>query len=559
MNQPRSTTLLLALFLVACVERREFQPLPDAGPPPTPSVPTLRLPANGDYRNPATPGARRPSFQWNASTWSGTETIRYEVELSTQRDFSSGVMGNSTSGTSYLPTMDLAVSTGRPVGARYFWRVRACVGEACSAFSDVWYVNVGRVRRDLNGDGFADVAIVAAGKNPPSATAGRLYIFSGGASGVDAVADSKIVGNGDVWFRRAVSAGDFNGDGFEDIAALVSKQDLSMKRVLVYFGTAGSAFDATDDRSVAAQSVAAAGDVNGDGFDDLVVATATTNGLVYGGKSDATIVPFGKGDLGNLHAAGDVNDDGYDDLLAIVGNEVQIYLGGASGPDEEVDGRLRGSGGNDYYGYSAASAGDVNSDGFADVLVGSPLDGTAGTNAGRAYIYFGKQGNAFDESPDGVFSAGEMLQLGFNVGGVGDLNGDGFDDIGVAYSKVDANYVDSFLRGGMFIYLGGTGPSFDTTSDTTLDGEGVGAFYGEFFTGGDVNGDGFDDLMVGSAGYESSGNGSDNVGRAYVYLGDAGRRLEPLPDTTFNGEAVKDYFGDIIGDGVITPGPLAPR
>lgn len=559
MNQPRSTTLLLALLLMACVERREFQPLPDAGPPPTPSVPTLRLPTNGDYRNPAMPGARRPSFQWNASTWSGTETIRYEVELSTQRDFSSGVMGNSTTGTSYLPTMDLAVSTGRPVGARYFWRVRACVGDDCSAFSDVWYVNVGRVRRDLNGDGFADVAIVAAGNNPPSSSAGRLYVFLGSIDGVAGVPQARIDGADDLWFRRAVSADDFNGDGFADIAALVTRQDLTMPRVLVYFGGDSPSFDATFDRSVAAQGVSAAGDIDGDGFDDLTVSTSSGSGVIYGGKSDMTVVPFATGDGAKLRGAGDVNGDGHADLITVAPNEARIYFGGAGALDASMDGRLRSNVSNDLYGYSSATAGDVNGDGFADVLVGAPADSTVGSHAGRAYVYLGGPGNSFDESADAVLSAPTNYQLGFNVGSIGDINGDGFDDVGVAYSRYDTGDVDSFLRGGMFIYLGGAGSSFDATSDSFLDGVGGGAYFGEHFAGGDVDGDGFDDLLVGSPGFEASGSASSNVGRAYVFLGAAGRGLETLPDSFMDGQAVKDYFGDIIGDGEITPGVVIPR
>lgn len=559
MNQPKSSALLLTFLLTACVERRDFRPLPDAAPLPTPSVPTLRLPANGDYRSLATSGARRPTFQWNASTWSGPEEIRYELELSTNRSFTTDVDKLETTGTSQQPREDLMSAGSPPVGSRYYWRVRACVGESCSDYSSVWSVNVGRVHRDLNGDGFADVAIVAAGNNPPASTAGRFYVFLGSASGVDATADSKILGNGDVWFRRAVAAGDLNGDGIGDIAALVSKQDLSMKRVLVYFGTTGASFDATPDLEVTAQSVSAGGDINGDGYDDLLVSSNSGNGILYGGKNDATIAPFNKGDAGRLHAAGDVNGDGYGDLLAVAGNEVQVYLGGQFAPSESAAGKLRGAGGGDFFGYSVASAGDVNSDGFADIVVGAPADATVGTNAGRAFIYFGKAGAAFDENPDGVFSVGEKFQLGFNVGAIGDVNGDGFGDVGIAYSKVDANDVASFYRGGLLVYLGGTGPLFDTTSDTTLDGEGSGAYYGECFGGSDVNGDGFDDLMIGSPGYESTGNTGDNVGRAYVYLGEAGRRLETLPDTTLNGEAIKSYFGDIVGDGVVTPGLIAPR
>lgn len=559
MNQPRSTAPLLALLLVACVERREFQPLPDAAPLPTPTVPTLHLPANGAYRNPSLTGARRPSFQWNASTWSGSETIRYELEMSPQRDFLSGMMRIETTGTSHLPTRDLEVSIGKPVGSRYFWRVRACVNDACSAFSNVWSVNVGRVRRDLNGDGLVDVAIVAAGNNPPSSTAGRLYVFRGSVDGVAGVPHTRILGAGDVWFRSAVDAGDINGDGYADIAALVTRQDLTMPRVHVYFGGDSSALDPTPDRTFTARGVSAVGDIDGDGFDDLAVSTESGDGIVYGGRNDATVVPFRAGESASLRGAGDVNGDGFADLLAHETNDVHLYFGGTGALDAAADGRLRSGVSNDLFGYSYSAAGDLNSDGFADVVIGAPFDSNAGTHAGRAYVYFGAAGNAFDEGPNAVISAPTNYQLGFNVGAIGDINGDGYDDMGVAYSRYDTGDPDSFLRGGMFLYLGGAGSSFDATSDTALDGVGSGAYFAEHFAGGDVNGDGFDDLMVGSPGFETSGSASSNVGRAYVYLGAAGRGLETTPDSPIDGQAVKDYFGDIIGDGAITPGVVVPR
>jgi FG-GAP-like repeat len=226
MTSYQLSLLLLAVSLAGCIERRTYIPLDEPPPPPTPEVPTLRSPPNNGYRNSKTAGALRPTFQWNASDWAGPETVRYELQYSVDPAFAVGVTEIQTTGMNHQPSADLPASLSAPVGARYLWRVRACVDDACSEYSAPWHVNLGRVPRDVNGDGVADLVVVAPGSRPLSDTAGTLSVFLGSSSGsIDNQQDTKLPGSGEKWFSSAFALGDFNGDGFADLAARVTKRD----------------------------------------------------------------------------------------------------------------------------------------------------------------------------------------------------------------------------------------------------------------------------------------------------------------------------------------------
>lgn len=529
-------TSLLPIIFTACIERREFLP-PDEPPPlPTPSAPALRLPPNNSYVRAAPRGTRRPTFQWQASQWSGPETIRYTLEISTDPSFASGVSTVETTATNAQPSNDLEISLTPPVGARYFWRVKACAGTACSS-SQVWYLNLGRVERDLNGDGYADIAMTAQGVTPVPSTAGRLYVYLGGAA-FNTQADTVFNGNAgsNTWFRKVAAIGDFNGDGFADIAARVTQQNGQMTRVLLYFGGKGSVLDSTPDHILNISDCASLGDWNGDGFDDLLV-TSETDGIQLGTNEQTlpALEPYAALDL--ARGAGDVNGDGFADFLTRgLNNDLLVYFGGAAPFDHEPDGRLTGAP-NSRFGYSFDSAGDVNGDGLADVLVGAPSDGTAAQGAGRAFAYFGSSGTSFDTTPDGVFNGVADEALGHSVAQLGDLNGDGFDDFGIR------TFIN--LRGLMYVYYGKAGSVVDTANRTGLQGEeSQTSLFGVTSAGGDVNGDGFDDLWVGAPMYSTQT--TYMVGRAYVFMGGVGVGLEPYPDFTLDqGEGDNALFGHI--------------
>ena len=395
-----------------------------------------------------------------------------------------------------------------------------------------------------------------------------------------------VTGSSSGW--SVASAGDVNGDGFADV--IVGGGFVAGSYVV--FGHAPG-FAATFDLATldgtngfklsdevlgdfSGKSVASAGDVNGDGFDDIIVGAIFAD--PHGTDSGASYVVFGKaaGFAANIQlssldgsngfklsgaaprdrsgysvaSAGDVNGDGYDDV--IIGAPAADPNGSYSGTSYVVFGkaggfaanldlsslngtngfRLNGSDG-DLSGRSVASAGDVNGDGFGDLIVGAYAAQPNGQNSGETYVVFGKAGVfAADmdlSSLDGttgfkLIGGAEFDQSGRSVASAGDVNGDGFADLIVGANYADPNGMDS---GASYVVFGHASTFAPTLDLSTLDGingfrvSGAAAYDSSGFSvasAGDFNGDGFDDLIIGAAYAHPNGEGS---GASYVVFGKA--------------------------------------
>ncbi len=386
-------------------------------------------------------------------------------------------------------------------------------------------------------------------------------------------------------------------------------------------GTNGFKLDgeAANDRS--GFSVAAAGDVNSDGLDDLIVGAlrADPNGYASGrsyvvfGKTGGFASPLQLSSLdgtngfkldgeaavdysgASVAAAGDVNGDGLDDLIvgapgadpngSSSGRSYVVFgkAGGFASPLQlsSLDGtdgfKLDGEAAGDFSGISVAAAGDVNGDGLDDLIVGAQYADPNGERSGRSYVVFGKTGGFASplqlSSLDGTNgfkldseAAGDFS--GRSVAAAGDLNGDGLDDMIVGAFRADPNVSDS---GRSYVVFGKIGvfasplplSSLDGTNGFKLDGEAAGDFSGfSVAAAGDLNGDGLDDLIVGARGADPNGSAS---GRSYVVFGRNSSFTSPLPlsdlDGTngfkLDGEAAYDRSGrsvaatgDVNGDGL---------
>ncbi len=398
------------------------------------------------------------------------------------------------------------------------------------------------------------------------------------------------------------SAGDVNGDGYDDIligAYLDDDGGDNAGQTYLILGKATgwamdtdlSAADASfwgeDSCDYSGWSVASAGDVNGDGYDDILIGAYLEDDGGYAAGQTYLILGKATGwamdtDLSaadasfwgedasdesgySVASAGDVNGDGYDDILIGAlydddggsdAGQTYLILGKATGwaMDTDLsaaDASFWGEDAMDHSGCSVASAGDVNGDGYDDILIGARDDDDGGSGAGQTYLILGKAtGWAMDtdlSAADASFwgeDAGDYS--GFSVASAGDVNGDGYDDILIGAYNDDDGGTDA---GQTYLILGqATGWTMDTdlsAADASFWGEDSGDNSGySVASAGDVNGDGYDDILIGAR-YDE--DGGSNAGQTYLILGKAtGWAMDTdlsAADASFWGEDAGDNSG----------------
>jgi uncharacterized repeat protein (TIGR01451 family) len=382
---------------------------------------------------------------------------------------------------------------------------------------------------DVNGDGYDDFLIGAYLHDASEilTSTGKVYLILGDpqanwGQGFDlANADASFVGEAaeDYAGYALASAGDVNGDGYEDFIVgaygvdlqgddRAGKAYLILGRQDALWGQSMSLADA--DASFVGEAVydraghdlAVVGDVNGDGYDDFLISAYTNSeGGTYAGK--AYLI------LGRAIA-----DWGQDFSLA------------------DADASFVGEAVYDYAGHAVTGAGDVNGDGLEDFVIGAYQNDDGALDGGKAYLFLGRTaadwGRGFDlANADASFlgaHAGDYT--GSALSGAGDVNGDGYDDFLIGAYRFDATEV---LTDSGRAYLVSGRPSDDWRMDTDLaDADtaiDIWAFDGEveddeagtaLAGGGDVNGDGFGDFLVGAPRNDEA---ADNAGKVYLTLG----------------------------------------
>lgn len=384
------------------------------------------------------------------------------------------------------------------------------------------------VQRDLNGDGlgdpFASAMTWQGGSTGEGGTGrGRGYIFygdrtsSGSAAGANAIIDGE--NNDDQ--TRALWTYDINDDGYDDLLLFTANYNNLRGRIYFFYGGTGE--------------TPISGNIN-----------AANADLIYTGVSDNDFLFF--------PYIGDVNGDGYTDIVTAAqgydGNRGGVYVFfGPNFESETADGAdviITGESANDSFGLPLR-VGDLNGDGIADIAAtASGYD--AGGNTGRVYVFYGSSSLASRGAAEAdVIITGENAGDTFAVGREADLTGDGIWDLVCVATRYDAN------RGRAYVFDGSTLASGSASSaGIIISGEaGTDGMLGNPTITGDVNGDGVDDLLLSAVLYDSE------RGRAYGFFGGSSLASKDAgaADFIFTGENVDDLLlftrtGDVNGDGV---------
>ncbi|MFH1437150.1 MAG: VCBS repeat-containing protein, partial [Pseudomonadota bacterium] len=451
-----------------------------------PLTPVLAAPRNGEKLQTPT-----PLFQWlRASGSCGAPRYHLQVDdvcivahLPECEFADPAVDEKDVETTSFQPAEALALPEELPRVARYFWRVRSCYdGEVCSEWSLPKYVDIGRTESDLDGDGVPDIAVGIELADGTAVDEGKVHVFYWDEP-VHYVPPSLVIhnpfANTSAFFGYSLDGrGDLNGDGYGDLVVGAPGQDgveSEEGAVFVYYGyeTGISGEPLVILRSPEHQQwsgfgagVTSSGDFNGDRLSDVAVGAERME--IEAGEEGAVYVYYGS--------------------LEGISEDADLTL---HSPYHQEGGR---------FGASLASAGDLNRDGFDDLSVGAYMHDGALAGQGVVFVFFGSSEGLSEEASIGIDCPDDFaLRFGQSVTSSGDLNGDGYDDLAVGSPGVGE---EAFESGGLFIIYGNDVDFsvylFDAVNNPDEAGtQGLGTSTAIV---GDVNMDGYDDVAAGALG-----------------------------------------------------------
>ena len=439
----------------------------------------------------------------------------------------------------------------------------------------------------MNGDGYSDVIVGSPLYDNGQTDEGKCFAYLGSSSGIAVTPvwtkESNHTGG---WFGISVStAGDMNADGFADVILggnYIDNGQTDEGRAFVYLGYSGGLnngsaiiYESNQSSSEFGFSVATAGDINGDGFSDVIIgahefdnpSTGEGAAFVYLGSATGMGTTPGWTDEGNqananfgnsVSTAGDVNGDGYSDVIVGVpsfdnGQNSEgaafVYYGSDLGLSTFSNWSAEGNQADAFFGVSVSAAGDVNGDGYSDVIVGAYLIDNGESDEGAAFVFHGSASGLSLSSNWSDEGNQNEARFGSSVSTAGDVNGDGYSDVIIGSYRFENGQVD---EGAAFVYHGSSS-GLSLTSNWSAESNQVDArFSYSVSTAGDVNGDGYSDVIVGAYLFD---NGQLNEGAAFVYHGSASG-LSLASNFSAESNKVSAFFGwsvstagDINGDG----------
>lgn len=512
----------------------------------------------------------RPRFRWSEVEGA----VRYEIQAdnscaidqSIECEFSTAEIADDAIENSFMDTGDLDISSSPPVGNRYRWRVRACNTSRCSDWTAPWYLDAGRLPNDYDGNGYSDVAISAIGYSDEFSRQGIVYLFSGSSIGFRTTVQplQNPAPSENANFGSSISpAGDVDGDGFADLVVGQEPGD----RVTLYLGGSSGLDEGHliegDLGSRFGHAVAGVGDVDADGYADVIIGSPKNAepGIIYfirgspEGLLDIERIPFDnpddEGEDFGLHlaAAGDLNADGFADFVVGAprntgGGQAIVYYGSPTGPIESANYLYNPEVQADaQFGNIVAPAGDLDRDGYSDVAVSAPSHDGEFPDEGRVHLFRGGP-EGHESTPwitlmlDNAAIAG---QFGLRVASVGDIDRNGFDDLIVGATFED---VYDLNDGAAYLFLG-TEEGISAGSPLALRNPQPGHQNAHFGTAasssGDINGDGYPELLISAPGQ------LDGVGVVFWYDVDASGVIEEFAGTLDNPDPVTETnFGHAL-------------
>lgn len=321
-------------------------------------------------------------------------------------------------------------------------------------------------------------------------------------------------------------------------------------------------------------SVSSAGDINQDGFADIIVGAqrylfdgnrdgaaflylGSNGGLSANPHQVLTMNSYGSLFGASVSSAGDVNGDGYDDVLIgspnhkdLISNEPRgaayLYYGSPGGLSISPQWTFIGTQKDAQFGYAVSNAGDVNQDGFDDILVGATHHTNPENNEGMVFLFLGSS-TGLSSLPDWSFESNQSgAQAGFALASLGDVNGDTIADFAVSTPSYNSETLNDC--GIVWIFLGSSDPAgISTIPYWSVTGMQAYEYFGGAVAGaGDVNNDGYLDLIVGARGYDED---EVDVGAAYLFTNSDSGLKSPAAWQVHSSQSMSGYGISVAGLG----------